>query len=208
MPARFLLVVVALFAVSTAQASSVTLSDSATDSTVGVNQSLALSDSGSVYVWVTPDTGQTINGLGLDVIASDPGVLEATAITIFNPTYSIIDDPRWNSTNSGTLGDLFTGTNAVAVSGANGIDEGASSLDGGTVDAAGAFLHAVVDFTATGVGTTSLTPQANDNFITAEGEGQISPSFTGGTVTVIPEPTTLVLLGAGGLLALRRKRHA
>lgn len=33
------------------------------------------------------------------------------------------------------------------------------------------------------------------------------PTWDGGTITVVPEPTSIALLGIGGLLALRRKRQ-
>lgn len=187
--------VLGLGMVSSANAD-IILSTSASDANAGSNLNLGLGESGSMYVWVSTNVGQVINGLSIDVTSSDTAVLEATGHVIENPA------SRWFATGSGTLGDLIDDSNSI-------------TLVGGGLGTAGQsdyVLHSEVMFDATALGTTSLAISPGQQGISAFGEGDISGSinFGGGSVSVsaVPEPTSAaVLVGLASLVGLRRRRR-
>lgn len=165
-----------------ASATSVLLSDSNTSANDTVNQAVLLNGSSTLYVWVDVDPGQTITGLGLDIVSSVASVLEATSYTIYNNTYQSGDD-TWQGTDSGTIGDLVDDSNAVAVFIAAGLDQSSINTFNGTTDG-NAFLVGEVAFNATALGQTSVSLAIGANEITDQNLGALTPTFVGGTVYV------------------------
>lgn len=178
---------------SAVHAQQIILSTSAIDAFAGSDLNLNLGDSGSLYVWVNNNSGGTVDAMGLDILSSDPAILEATAHLISNPS------SRWFATGPGTLGDLVTGSNAFVLITETGI------ADGELV------LHSEIQFDATALGVTTVNIQESPFGVTVDGL-DVNPDFSlgSGTVTVgnaIPEPATgLVVLAACGLAVVRRRR--
>ena len=68
----------------------------------------------SLYIYAHPD--RKLIGVGVDLIATDPTILQATTVEVFDPPYmvSILQYSRWTDpVGQGTAGDLVTGINTV-----------------------------------------------------------------------------------------------
>lgn len=201
----FLALSLLCFTASAANAD-IVFSTSATDANAGSDFTFQEGQTGQIYVWVSTEAGQTINGLSLDILSSDANVLEATAHTIENPVI-IANLTRWGGTGAGDLGDLVNDSNAVGLGGIGLNTGGLSNF----------VLHSTVDVLATGVGTTNLSFAEGNNLITDDQSvGSIADTinFGGGSVTVnaVPEPSTFFALGVAtigfGAYQLRRRRAA
>ena len=170
---------------------------STSDSNANAGADLTLTEgaTGSMFIWVTNNSGGTIDGLSLDINSSDAGVLEATDHIIDNP-----GSTRWFATGPGTLGDLVDDSNAFVLITESGI------LDGETV------LHSEVAFDVTGLeGSTTALSMAEGAFeITVSGVGGQNINFGVGSVSVgsaIPEPGSLAVIGLVTLgMVVRRRR--
>ena len=175
--------------------------------------------SGSLYVLVNTDPeGYAFdNGsLGVSVSSSASGVINITGATVFNPSFFGGFAERWTSTS-------------VVGAGPDGVDEllglavGSAGLDGGlpaegengdpNFNANGDFVFAKIDYDVIGSGSTILEIGEigrQGDFLAQGGVGDVSGDVAFGTATisVIPEPASLALLGLGGVALLGRRRHA
>lgn len=196
---RFFLAALMVIGMASASQAAVILSTSATDANAGTSLELQVGQTGSIYTWISTNAGQTFTGVGIDILSSAADVLEATAHNINNP------GNRWLNVAAGDLGDLVTGSNAIALVGFAGDGLSTSGQDDFT-------LHSEIVFTATAIGQTQLTITPNNNGI-GDLTGDVTGSVTFGSgavnVTAVPEPSSLCLLGGlFGLGVLRRKRRA
>ena len=188
----------------------------------------------TLYIWA--DVSEKVIALGMNLVSSDTAILEATANDIYNPTHTGATPPftvtyRWGlPVGDGVLGDLVTDINAVAISkelAVAGLDPG-WAYDGYLLydEDVGAFLVGEVTIQGTAEGTTDLYMTVSDNRIAPAvgfspdldvwfGSGDASllgdsvdvqSAVADGTVTVVPEPVTLSILGLGVLGLLRRRR--
>ncbi len=175
------------------------LSDSSTSPAIS-NPTLDLQPdgTGSLYIWVSPDAGETVNGMGLSLRASDPGIVSVTNHEVFNPTNSNIAKPRWDGVSDGatSVGSLlFANSNAASVFGATGMDPDLFHVGGDPLAVVDgdltAYLHSRIDVAALGIGQTDLFLQVGQALITVEGQGAAEsvqfgagevPGISGGTV--------------------------
>ncbi len=182
---------------------------------------------GSIYIWFTPWDDDVYGRQGVNVTSSltldsdTAGVIKFTGAQIFNPTITSTIK-RWGATHvSDVFDDQVFAMNAADVNylGLSGED---AYYDGAVGDD-GAWLYARVDYEVIGFGETSLTlsepPSADGPRIVHAiydevgdeylyGEVADEYLFGGGTITVVPEPSSavLLLLTALGLLLYRRRR--
>lgn len=169
-------------------------STSATDANAGTTVNMFEGDTASLYIWVSSLNGQTINGMGLDILSNDAAILQAISHTIENPIV-FGSTRRWNGTpNGGTLGDLAIRSRAAAVTTPGVSTSGASDF----------VLHSTLQFTATALGSTEITFREGQDRMTAVGQGSIFSSISRGTanvnvLTAVPEPGSFAVLGLAGL---------
>ena len=178
----------------------INFSTSNLDAAAGSSLNLNVGQEGSMYVWIRTDPGQILTGAALNILSSEANVLEALEYTIQNP--GSVGGPRWANVNTGTLGDLVTGSSVFALPG---LGSTGLTTNGDFV------LHSEIRFSATNIGTTNLSfgvgPQGVADF-----GGPVTPVFNTGSVnvlTAVPEPSSFALLGlAGAAIGYRRRQLA
>lgn len=201
----FLALSLLCFTASAANAD-IVFSTSSTDAGAGSDFTFVEGQTGQIYVWVSTESGQTINGLSLSILSSSADVLEATAHNIENPNI-ILNLNRWGGTGAGELNDLVINSNAVGLGG----------VGLGTTGLTDFVLHSTIDVLATGIGTTNISFAEGANLITdTDSTGSIADTITFGTgsvtVNAVPEPSTFFALGVAtigfGAYQIRRRRAA
>ena len=160
-------------------------------------------------------------------VVDDNAILSQTSYAFLNPTTG--GSPRWGATNTGTSGGTFlvSTANAVKVGGSN-LGFTNTAPQGYSNVGAGVYRLATLTFTATAAGTSHLFEQVGPSGISFQlnpnarslnfgfGDSAITSnqfntgsSVADATITVVPEPGTLALLGMGavGLAAIARRRR-
>ena len=161
------------------------------------------SNSGSIYVWARPDSGETLVNWSLRLVSSDSSILTftASAVESLNPvlgdtgTPNFDDIVRWEyvdqPTGSSSSINDFQGINIFQVD-RTGVGIGPSStgttyndpLYDSTNDA---WLLAQVDYTLTGtIGQTNLFLQIGDQGINNQGQASSQTSAVFGDLTDLP----------------------
>ena len=174
----------------------------------------------SLFVWVTDEL--LINqSFALNATLSPGGVIAFLGAQLFNPDVdsqnfpdSAFKSTRWQGTGGGVVTPLsITNFNAVSVTLGEGIDPANNGtgtfqvLDFGYDVAAGAFLLGRIDYEIVGEGLATLSLSVGPGDIVTNG-ASLAGQFDYGSavISVIPEPASLLLLTAGGLALLRRRR--
>lgn len=200
---RTVLAVATLCLLATSARADIVFSTSATDALAGSDLVMNNGTSSSMFVWVSTEPGQTLAGISIDILSSDPAILQATSHEVFG------EGDRWFTTQEGDLGDLVDDGLGLALLGFPGGGTGISTGDLGTFT-----LFSEVQFQATGVGTTGLTfdfgSQGISDGDTSFGPGDIT--FGTGSVsslTAVPEPGSFAVLGLAGLgIGIYRRRRS
>lgn len=180
-------------------------STSSVNATFGNVLNLQPGESGSLFVWMSTNPGQTLTGVSFNVLSDQASLLSATGHIVENP------GPRWSSVLVGgfnTSGNLLNNHRAFYLPG---ITAGTGLSTTGLDDF---LLHSELRFTAganPGVANLSFTP-TSAGVSQLGGGGNIWNSIDKGTaqvnVSAIPEPGALGALAVAGLLlALRRARR-
>ena len=163
--------------------------------------------SGSVNIYVAPDSFGIL-AADINFFSSDTSVAQITGGTAFNPT--TIFGERFDSSvvtvdGSGASGNLFS----VAVLGrTTGIDPNLGQFDPQFNDVDG-FLLARVDYNIVGAGTTEFSFDLGPLGILATPLGiTIDTVFNSATLTVVPEPSSALLLILSSVAMVARRRRA
>ena len=180
-------------------------------------------------VWVSAAEGMDVNGVALDLVET-AGILDADGFAVadagaFSRWYRAVDanlnvSAQELFSDSSVAGAGFGAYGLSGMAVLRGID---GNFDPNAGDGNGAFLFAIIEFTATALGDTELYLKvggetiiyspATDTAIyfgvgddpvwrTEAGEISLLPDAT---IHVVPEPVTLLLLGAAVPMLLRRK---
>jgi hypothetical protein len=165
--------------------------------TIG-QQTFVAGASTSLYVWVLPDAGETLNGVSLSLAATGTGSVQATAHSIYEPTLAgglgrwdlvTVQDPQTlvpppplgtpgGKLNTGGL--LFQDWNAVALINDTpipgytpnfGLDADNAGQDPLRDAASGAFLHSRLDVVGGSVGALNLFLQVGSRGVTSHLSG-------------------------------------
>ena len=181
-------------------------STSSSSATAGTNLELQSGATGSMYVWMSTNTGQTLTAVSYNVFADTVGVATGLSHLVENP-----GGGRWSSINQGlvnTSGNLVNNTRAFYLPG---ISAGTGIATTGLTDFV---LHARFQVSAIGAlgsstGLTFTTTTAGVSQL--GGGGNIWNSITRGTgsitISAIPEPGSLAILGLAGLAQMMRRRR-
>lgn len=175
-----------------------------------VNFSSNAGQTGTLQVLIdtTPENFTFANGaVGVSVTSSTPDVIQITDATVFTPVFFGGFVKRWISGSVQNLSaDSIDELLGLSIQTA-GLD---SSIDGNADGPSGTFIFASIDYTVIGEGSTTLSlgEIARDGFIVDTGQ-DVSGSINFGqsTFTVVPEPTSLALLGLGALSLMARRRR-
>ena len=180
---------------------------------------------GTINIFAAPNFG--FDAADLFFFSSDTSVAQITGGTAINPTTifgyrfdsTVVTVPTFDNVGSpvtpGSTGNLFS----LAIL-ATGIDPAFSPFDP-TFDATDGFLLATIDYDIVGQGTTefSLSLQdANGNpaqgivnlpgIGTYEAPRDLNPTFGSATLTVVPEPSSAILLIMGSVAMVTRRKRA
>lgn len=200
------------FSASTASAANIYLSADAPGGANAVGNpalSFEAGDTGSLYVYITEDQKIADGGLALDVMSGTAGVIRFTDVEIFNPHMSappFFAADRWDGVSVLEHTDDMLRLNAGQATGAAaGIGADFKTLD--NTYSNGAFAYAKIDFVAVGEGQTDLGLSEGANKIVNGGQQVTGLEFGTAsiTVTAIPEPASIAMLGLGAVALLRRK---
>ena len=161
--------------------------------------------SGSVNIYVAPDSFGIL-AADINFFSSDTSVAQITGGTAFNPTTIIgerFDSSVLTVDGSGASGNLFS----VAVL-ATGINPNLGQFDPQFNDVDG-FLLARVDYNIVGAGTTEFSFDLGPQGIFATPLGiTIDTVFNSATLTVVPEPSSALLLILSSVAMVARRRRA
>ncbi len=153
--------------------------------------------------------GGTIQVLGDSTIDKNNGNLEIDALVSGGAKLSLVENSTFDYIKFTNASNTFTGTfDLSSGTGVFYLDFDYDEASGASLNmAAGAkllldqnlsFASVVLDGTPLGIGTYSATDDAISAYM--------QDTAATGSLTVVPEPTTMALVGLGGLLAARRRR--
>jgi len=174
-----LILVVAVLRGDKCSAARIYLSNSSVSPSIeNPSLNLSIGEVASLYIWIAPDAGATVNGLGLSLRATVLGAVNVQEYLVYNPMNNIIGLNRWDAVGNGLFNEgnlLVSNSNAVSVSSATGINPSSVFLQGDPLAASefgvSAYLHSKVDFMGQTAGQTDLFLQVGHGLITVKDNG-------------------------------------
>ena len=204
----FLALSMAALAVSSAQAASVSIQG---------DDGLLPGESGVLQVVVdtsdNPDVSFANGGIGLDLSSDTPGIIRIDDFQVHTPGSGPFS--RWSGSGGTVNGDGIEDLNAFSVQTLGFDDAFMNPPNEGDPEVGGEadrFLFATINYTALddGMTTLSFAPAASrgvDALVSKGVDVASTTTLNSFKVTVIPEPTTLMLAGLGliGFVGTRRR---
>lgn len=175
-----------------------------------VTSAVAPAGAGSGTAYIFSDGPFGFDAIDLDLITSDPSVLQITGGTVFDSTFNMIGSTRFDVSQLTT--DGIGGGRLFALNFAqNGVNPTLGPLFDpdfvANFGASGGALLAQVNYSIVGEGTATLGFALGTNGAFQFPDIDLDPSFGTATLIVLPEPTSiaLLLLGSVGLVAPRKR---
>lgn len=174
--------------------------------TVDVNNTT----NGSINIYST--SGFDFDAADLNFFSSNPSVVQFTGGQAFNPTFDVVGGLRFDASSLTTSPDGSSGNLFSVSTSENGINQALGELfdplfdpSTGPLGSTGSFLLARVDYEIVGAGNTEFSlSQGNIDSIDP---ALPLPIFGNASLTVVPEPSSAIVLFLGTVaMAARRKR--
>ena len=166
--------------------------------------------SGSVNIFSV--SGFDFDAADIDFFSSDTSVAQITGGTVFNPSFNVIGDARFESDGIAVTADPGGGSGNLSAVNVlnNGVGSSAIEIFDPLFDSVDGNLLATIDFDIVGTGTTEFSFEADGGeSVFGLPDILIFVSFGNATLVVedVPEPSSAIVLILGSVAVFARRKR-